>query len=104
MSASKVFQLLCASDLCTDPQLSGRALVLFPYLLMVFATLLGLTALSRFWTSISFATPRTLSVVVSVLVQLLSLTSLNVWLRGTGSSFARNFAISSFELRSHVHA
>ncbi|SDF29652.1 hypothetical protein SAMN05444167_1983 [Terriglobus roseus] len=103
MSASKVFHLLVASDLRTDPRLSGRALVLFHYLLMVFATLLGLTTLSRFRTVFAIATPRTLSAVVSVLVQLLSLTSLNVWLHGASSVFPGNLAVS-LESRSHVHA
>lgn len=105
MSATRVFHPLFASNLHLDPRLSGRALIILLYLPSIFVTLLGVAALSMYWAAFSLATPGTLSVVVSVLVQLAWLISLiDVWLQNTYSVFRRKPSVlDGLGPRSHVH-
>jgi hypothetical protein len=104
MSATRVFHPLSASNLHISPLLSGRALILVHFLPAIFLTLLGVAALSMYWAAFVLATPGTLSIVVSVLVQLAWLISLvDVWLQNTYSVFRREpAALGGIHLRSHV--
>lgn len=105
MSATRVFHPLFASNVYIKPRLSGRALIFFLYLPSILVTLLGVAALSVYWAAFAIATPGTLSVVVSVLIQLAWFISLiDVWLQNTYSVFRRKPSLlDGFDLRSHVH-
>lgn len=87
MSATEVFRLLIASDLWVDSRLSGRACVFTAYLPFI-VTLLGGTALFKYRAAVTFATPGTLSAVVSVLIALVCFLLLHVWLDDLRSVFS----------------
>ena len=105
MSAIKVFHPLSEFHIGINPRLFGQALILPVHLPSIFVTLLGVAALSMYWAVFVLAVPGTLSVAVSVIVQLMCLILLiHAWPQNTHSPFRKSLsAINGLDLRSHAH-